>query len=299
MKTEHRASIAVENALWTDAPGHSVRSLIGLLISLLLLSLGAAVRRFYGPAFSCAWMINGSPSHTGLATVLVVVGSALFLAVVFHLWRILRIGTVHGGIRHSWLVFLLPLGQMIQAGWVLAWSGNHGNADGSAPFAFGFAWRAVFTVAEIGMGIGALTLCKLLDSISTRLQDERITGPSVWLYRLYVMCLLAGAVGRWVRFDGGLILARSPAGTWAENGDVEEMGFTISAFASWGMMIVLLWFAGHLVALCLRLRGWTVPGHCPKCGYDLRASSTTGCPECGWGRKEAEPIGVGATLLDR
>jgi len=28
---------------------------------------------------------------------------------------------------------------------------------------------------------------------------------------------------------------------------------------------------------------------CPKCGYDLRGDTASGCPECGWGRTEVEP----------
>lgn len=28
----------------------------------------------------------------------------------------------------------------------------------------------------------------------------------------------------------------------------------------------------------------TIPNRCPECGYDLRAMTTAGCPECGWNR---------------
>ena len=29
-------------------------------------------------------------------------------------------------------------------------------------------------------------------------------------------------------------------------------------------------------------------GRCVKCGYDLHGELDAGCPECGWGRKEAK-----------
>ena len=60
-------------------------------------------------------------------------------------------------------------------------------------------------------------------------------------------------------------------------------GFAVNTF----FYSVLLWlpYGGPSV---LRRQIRRRRGRCPKCGYDLRGDLAAGCPECGWGREEAE-----------
>jgi hypothetical protein len=48
----------------------------------------------------------------------------------------------------------------------------------------------------------------------------------------------------------------------------------------WQVMIVSFPLAGLFVRRTIFRRRQTKPGHCPECGYDLRASPER-CPECG------------------
>jgi hypothetical protein len=48
----------------------------------------------------------------------------------------------------------------------------------------------------------------------------------------------------------------------------------------WLLAVLTFAFPGWIVAKRLRDRQRTLPGHCQKCGYDLRATPER-CPECG------------------
>ena len=59
------------------------------------------------------------------------------------------------------------------------------------------------------------------------------------------------------------------------------------------VVVIPLWML-LLVVAAPTARFWWLdrrrprPGHCHKCGYDLRGNLEHGCPECGWRREASE-----------
>ena len=84
-----------------------------------------------------------------------------------------------------------------------------------------------------------------------------------------------------------------PTEFWVWERPKDIPGGTVYTFDSVGMLkqvgswVISFLVAGGLTLLLLRRKGRT-EGICPKCAYDLRGDLSSGCPECGWRRKEKD-----------
>jgi len=72
------------------------------------------------------------------------------------------------------------------------------------------------------------------------------------------------SMGRGMRFGGG---------TMSMTG--------LPPFVSWAVLAALCLWPVAALAMFVRRRLRRLPGHCQRCGYDLRASPSGVCPECG------------------
>ena len=98
---------------------------------------------------------------------------------------------------------------------------------------------------------------------------EPRTGQRVWFGHRWhspALSLLPG--------PGHCIVEHTGFGNW----DGASVRGVMVSIPLWMPLLV---FATPVLLLCWRDARRSLPGHCPKCGYDLTGNTTGVCPECG------------------
>jgi hypothetical protein len=84
----------------------------------------------------------------------------------------------------------------------------------------------------------------------------------------------------WFGTDRGFSLDHSVDGELDKNGEINDLGLEYKFFFSYWLLILIFAIAPGIWLFKRIRRSRIKPGHCAKCGYDLRATPYR-CPECG------------------
>ena len=120
------------------------------------------------------------------------------------------------------------------------------------------------------------------DAAFKRVRDQ---APDVRRWRYYAHSARTG------RYRMSRDNRRYPGGFWWEtgriNGNLDGNGKLITyPYASlivpyWSLVAATAALPAARLALRIRRRRRTAPGHCPACGYNLTGNTSGVCPECG------------------
>jgi hypothetical protein len=196
------------------------------------------------------------------------------LAVV--LWRGAELWSLEGPGVGPWLCRVAAV--VALADWALGWLG-WAQVGGPSPVFF-----ALYAMVSLTAVTGGAAVCGLAIWSGRCLTIRPVGGVVPLLLYLAWSILILASVGAYAWIitwlpEGGLTPQSydNPMVT-SRVAHLAIIGRTIQiGHLAWSGAVV-----SFLVVLMRRIRGAGRVGHCPRCGYDLRASAGSRCPECGW-----------------